>query len=85
MVEKGDDLMRTRTELMTKWVSLIAKEWKAQALILSMFQQEASARYKEYLQDAATVGITQNAGKYWSAICNRAWKLVGGNGKPPKP
>ena len=71
---------------MTKWAPLIAKEWTAQALILSAFTQEASDRYKEYLQDAAAIGITPDtAGKYWQAICNRAWAMIGGSGKPPKP
>lgn len=78
--------MKTRTDLMTKWAPLIAKRWKAQALILTACRQEASDRYKEYLQDAAAIGITPDtAGKYWQAICNRAWAMIGGSGKPPKP
>lgn len=78
--------MKTRTDLMEKWAPLIAKRWQAQALILTACRQEASDRYKDYLKDAAAIGINADtAGKYWSAICNRAWALIGGSGKAPKP
>lgn len=78
--------MKNRYDLMNKWAPLLAKEWTVQATIVSACMQEASDRYKEYLQDADTIGLAPDAaGLYWQAICDRAWTMIGGKLPIPQP